>query len=72
MATTEIHEGLIATDLTGRFPTTALSGNKYILIIYAKYANTILAEPMKNKTEVEYLRVYHKINEKLTVRGFKP
>ena len=46
----EISEGLIATDLTGRFPTTSLSGNKYVLIIYVDDANAILAEPMKSKT----------------------
>ena len=68
----EIQEGLIATDLTGRFPTTSLSGNKYILIIFVDDANAILAEPMKNKTEGEYLRVYDKIHHKLTIRGFKP
>jgi hypothetical protein len=32
----------IYTDLTGRFPTTSLSGNKYILILYDYDSNIVL------------------------------
>jgi hypothetical protein len=36
------------TDLTGRFPTTSLIGNKYILILYDYDSNIVLSAPMKN------------------------
>jgi hypothetical protein len=38
----------IYSDLTGRFPTTSLSGNKYILILYYYDSNGVLSAPMKN------------------------
>jgi hypothetical protein len=37
----------IYSDLTGRFPTTSLSGNKYILILYDYDSNSVLSAPMK-------------------------
>jgi hypothetical protein len=33
----------IYTDLTGRFPTTSLSGNKYILILYDYDSNSVIS-----------------------------
>jgi hypothetical protein len=39
----------IYSDLTGRFPTTSLSGNKYILILYDYDSNIVLSAPMKNR-----------------------
>jgi hypothetical protein len=39
----------IYTDLTGRFPTTSLSGNKYILILNDYDSNSVLSAPMKNR-----------------------
>jgi hypothetical protein len=39
----------IYTDLTGRFPTTSLSGNRYILILYDYDSNSVIYAPMKNK-----------------------
>jgi hypothetical protein len=39
----------IYTYLTGRFPTTSLSGNKYILILYDYDSNTILSAPIKTE-----------------------
>jgi hypothetical protein len=38
----------IYTDLTGRFTTTSLSGNKYILILYDYDSNSVLSSPLKN------------------------
>jgi hypothetical protein len=40
--------GLIASDLTGRFPTRSHRGDHYILVIYDYDSNAILAEPLKN------------------------
>jgi hypothetical protein len=39
----------IYTDLTGIFPTTSLSGNNYILILYDYDSNSVLSAPMKKK-----------------------
>jgi hypothetical protein len=39
----------IYTDVTGRFPTTSLSGNKYILILYDYDSNSFLSAPMKKE-----------------------
>jgi hypothetical protein len=39
----------IYTDLTGRFPTTSLSGNKYLLMLYDYDSKSVLSEPMKNR-----------------------
>jgi hypothetical protein len=37
----------IYTDLKGRFPTTSLSGSKYILIVYDYDSNIVLSAPIK-------------------------
>jgi hypothetical protein len=39
----------IYTYLTDRFPTTSLSGNKYILILYDYDSNSVLSVPMKKE-----------------------
>jgi hypothetical protein len=39
----------IYTDLACRFPTSSLSGNEHILILYDYYSNSILSTPMKNR-----------------------
>jgi hypothetical protein len=39
--------------LTGRFPTTSLSGNKYILILYDYDSIIVLSSPMKNRGDKE-------------------
>jgi hypothetical protein len=48
----------IYSDLTGRFPTTSLSGNKYILILYDYDSNSFLSAPMKNRGDKEMVRVF--------------
>jgi hypothetical protein len=35
----------IFTDITGMFPTTSLSGNKYFLILYDYYSSIVLSAP---------------------------
>jgi hypothetical protein len=64
--------GQISTDLTGRFLSTSSHGNKYILILYDYNSNSILAEPMKNRSDTEHLRAYNKLHQYLVIRGFKP
>jgi hypothetical protein len=53
--TDEIH-----TDQTGAFPHTSQRGNQYIMVAIHLDANYICAEPMKNRTEGEMIRVYQK------------
>jgi hypothetical protein len=64
--------GEIATDLTGRFPTTSYQGHKYILIVYDYDSNAILVEPMKNRSAQEHLRAYNILYHYLCARGFRP
>lgn len=64
--------GEIATDLTGRFPTTSSRGHKYILVLYDYDSNAILAAPMRNRSDTEHLRAYNQLHQYLVDRGFKP
>jgi hypothetical protein len=41
--------GKIYTDLTGSFPSTSLSGNTYILVLYDYDSNSVLSAPVKNR-----------------------
>jgi hypothetical protein len=49
------HNNVVYTDLTGAFPVTSLAGNKYMLILYDYDSNSILVEPMKNRSDEEAL-----------------
>jgi hypothetical protein len=64
--------GQIYSDQTGRFPVTSSKGNKYIIIVYDYDSAAILAEPIKNRTETELLRVCSKLHQYLADRGLKP
>jgi hypothetical protein len=48
----------IYSDLKGRFPTTSLGGNKYMLIPYDYDSNSILSAPMKNRGDKEMVRAF--------------
>ena len=52
--------GTVATDLTRYFPTTSLEGNKYIMMLFSDDANGILAQPVKNRSELELVNVIKK------------
>jgi hypothetical protein len=45
--------GLAHSDLTGRFPTTSLKGNTYVLFLYDYETNNILTESMKSRGDQE-------------------
>ena len=62
----------IATDLTGQFPIQSSRGHKYILILYDFDSNAILAEPLRNRSELEHIRAYNKLHAYLLERGFQP
>jgi hypothetical protein len=61
----------IYTDLTGRFTTTSLGGNKYILILYDYDSNSILLAPMKNRGDKDMVRAFDLLIQSLIIRGLK-
>ena len=64
-------EGKVFTDQTGRFSVTSSKGNKYIMVLYDKISNIILAEAMKNRTQEKIVRAQTHLHTILTNRGFK-
>ena len=62
--TDEIH-----TNQMGAFPHTSQRGNRYIMVAIHLDANYIFAEPMKNRTEGEMIRVYQKIINQMKAAG---
>jgi hypothetical protein len=62
----------IYTDLTDRFPTTSLSGNKYILVLYDYGSTAITTEAMKNRGNKEMVRAYEVLIRAPMDRGLKP
>jgi hypothetical protein len=61
----------IYTELTGRFPTTSLGGNKYILILYDYDSNSVLPAPMKNRVDKEMLHAFDLLIQSLIIRGLR-
>jgi hypothetical protein len=53
-----IDAGQIYTDQTGRSPVVSSKGNKYIMILYDYDSNAILAQPIKDRTAPELLKVF--------------
>ena len=64
--------GLIYSDLTGKFPVTSMQGNKYILLVYHYDSNSIIVRPLKNRSDKETLEMYDDIYKELTRKGFQP
>jgi hypothetical protein len=60
--------GQIYTDQCGRFPTTSLQGNKYIMVLYDYDSNA----PLKNRSGPEILCGFRVLQQYLTDRGHKP
>ena len=52
---------LLATDLTGRFPTISGRDYNYIIVCYIFDTNGIIVRPMKNRSVAEHIRVYNDI-----------
>jgi hypothetical protein len=69
---TTLETNQIYSDLTGRFPTTSLSGNTYMLILYDYDSNSILSAPMKNRGDKEMVRAFDLLIQSLILRGLKP
>jgi hypothetical protein len=62
----------IYTDLIGRFPTTSLSGNKYILILYDYDIKIVFSAPMKNRGDKDMVRAFDLLIQSLIIRVLKP
>jgi hypothetical protein len=62
----------IYTGLTGRFPTTSLSGNKYILILYYYDSNIVLSAPIKNRGDKDMEHAFDLLIQSLIIRVLKP
>jgi hypothetical protein len=62
----------IYTYLTGTSPTTSISGNKYILILYDYESNIFLFATMKNRGDKEMVRSFDLLIQSLTIRGLIP
>jgi hypothetical protein len=69
---TTLKTNQIYLDLIGRFPTTSLSGNKYILILYDYDSNIVLSAPMKNRGDKEMVRAFDFLIQSLILRRLKP
>jgi hypothetical protein len=67
-----IDAGQIYTDQTGRFPVVSSKGNKYIMILYDYDRNSILAQPIKDRTATELLKAFQIMEQDLVARGLKP
>jgi hypothetical protein len=68
---TTLETNQIYSDLTDRFPTTSLSGNKYMLILYDYDSNSILSAPMNNRGDKEMVRAFDLLIQYLILRGLK-
>ena len=59
-------------DQTGQFPTRSKRGNKYIMVMVEIDINSILVEPIKNRTDAELTRSYHAMMLRLKQAGIIP
>jgi hypothetical protein len=59
--------GLIYSDQTGCFPRKSSRGNQYIMVL--AHIDAILAEPMKNHTAREMIKVYQALLDRLQTAG---
>jgi hypothetical protein len=62
----------IYTDLMGRFPTTLLSGNKYILILYDYDSKIVLSPPMKHQGDKYTVPAFELLIKSLIIHCLKP
>ena len=64
--------GQIHTDQTGQFIVPSSTGNNYLLILYDNDSNSILAEPMRNRTGQCILLAYKAVHARLVAAGLRP
>ncbi|KAI2496142.1 hypothetical protein MHU86_18373 [Fragilaria crotonensis] len=64
--------GQIHTDQTGRFIVASSTGNNYILVLYDYDSNSILVEPMRNRTGACILTAFKVLHARLVAAGLRP
>ena len=57
-------------DLTEQFPRQSLTGNKYIMVVYAYTPNAIIIRALKYRSKGDILKCFQNIMEHLSERGF--
>ena len=65
-------KGHTFSDQTGKFPCVSSRGYKYIFVMYDYDSNSILSEPIKNRSENELIRAFNKLHDFLLSKGCKP
>ena len=64
-------EGKVFSNQIGLLPVTSNKGNRYVMVMYNNDSNTILAEPMKNRSQAEIIKTQAYLHNYLSNRGFK-
>ena len=64
--------GQIHSDQTGKFIVASSTGNNYVLVVYDYDSNSILVEPMRNRTGPSILKAYTIIHTRLVAAGLRP
>ena len=64
--------GQIHTDQTGRFVIASNTGNNYILVLYDYDSNSVLVEPMLNRTSACILAAFTVLHTRLVAAGLRP
>lgn len=59
-------------DLTGRFPHRSFQGNQYIMVSYHYDANSILAEPLRDRTAASLTQAWKKFHDVYASAGVAP
>jgi hypothetical protein len=67
-----IDAGQIYNNQTGIFSVVSSKGNTYIMILYDYDRNSILTQPIKDRTSPELLKAFQVMEQELVARGLKP
>jgi hypothetical protein len=66
------HRETIYTDQTGALPIISRTGNRYQMVLCEIDSNSILVEPLRNRTEGELMKTYQKLVDRLKSYGIIP
>jgi hypothetical protein len=66
-----VDQGLLYTDLTGKFPVRTRTGNSYGMVCYVYDCTYVKVIPMKSRSASEWVKAYDTFHQELTVKGFK-
>ena len=65
-------QGLVCSDLPGRFPFTSAKGNNYIFVLYDYDSNAIIGKPIKSRHQTELVRGYQQCYSELRAGNITP